>query len=416
MRKNLHYRSFITGACLLLTTISFSQSSDRFAYAITDVNQQGAGWNVLRKINTQTGEYTDVLLNGSDTKLQVYDAATKKAYEVPVDPKYGNIFQAAFGTGVAAAAYDKRNNRLYFTPMQIDQLRYIDLRTMKLYYITDQAFTGLGNLHNDEGKIVTRMVITPSGDGYAITNDGNTFVQFSTTKKGKPVVLGGLIDDPENGGLSIHNRCTSFGGDMVADDDGNLYIISARNNVFKVDIETRVTKHLGTIEGLPENFTTNGVVVDEHGTLIVSSAVYDKSYYTVTPKGWTATEYKASAGVFRSSDLANSNLLATRKRSQTPVIETVTRLDIPLSKNVMVYPNPVTNKNFTVQFSQLQAGNYSIELTDITGRLVMKKNVYVGGEEQVETVSLKSTTAGGIYMVKVVNAEKTVFTQKIMIQ
>ena len=38
-------------------------------------------------------------------------------------------------------------------------------------------------MHNDEAKIVTRMVIAPDGNGYAITNDANTFIRFSTGKK-----------------------------------------------------------------------------------------------------------------------------------------------------------------------------------------------------------------------------------------
>ena len=54
-------------------------------------------------------------------------------------PRYGNILQAPFATGVAAAAYDKKHNRLYFTPMFVDQLRYIDLKTMKVYYVTGSA-------------------------------------------------------------------------------------------------------------------------------------------------------------------------------------------------------------------------------------------------------------------------------------
>ena len=43
---------------------------------------------------------------------------------------------------------------------------------------------------------------------------------------------------------------------MIADNDGNLYVFSARNYVFKVNIETRVATYLGTIKGLPANFTT----------------------------------------------------------------------------------------------------------------------------------------------------------------
>jgi hypothetical protein len=35
-------------------------------------------------------------------------------------------------------------------------------------------------------------------------------------KKLEITQLGSLVDDPSNGGVSIHNRCSSWGGDMIA--------------------------------------------------------------------------------------------------------------------------------------------------------------------------------------------------------
>ena len=414
MRFNLRLSALLAGA--LIISSSVVAQSDRFAYAITDLQKEGTGWNVLRKVNTQTGAYSDVLLNGVDMNQVAYDASTKKPYQPVADTRYGNYMQSAFSTGVAAIAYDKRNSRIYYTPMFIDQLRYIDLKTMKLYYVTDQAFTRLGSMHNDEGKIVTRMVITPGGTGYAVTNDGNTFIRFGTGKKGSAVVLGSLIDDPDNSGVSIHTRCTSFGGDMIADDEGNLFIITARNHVFKVNIETRIAKHVGMIQGLPEQFTTNGVVVDENGTLLASSAVYAKSYFIVDPKTWSASEYKLVDGVFRSSDLANSNVLSTRRKSSSE-ITSIVRPESPLNKNIQIFPNPVSDNRFTIQFTKLEAGDYQVEVTDVMGRQVVQRRVNVSGEGQTENINLRSVTAKGVYLVKVTDRNtKAIFNQKIVVQ
>jgi Secretion system C-terminal sorting domain len=414
MRKNLRRSFVLLGVGLFITSSVLSQS-DGFAFAITDLGKDGSGWNALRKINTQTGEYSDVLLNGSDVNQVAYDATTKRTYLAGADTRFGNYLQPAFSTGVAALAYDKRNNRLYFTPMYIDQLRYIDLKTMKLYYVSDQVFTSFGNMNKEEGKIVTRMVITPDGNGYAITNDGNTFIRFGTGKKIKPVILGSLVDDPGNNNMSIHTSCTSFGGDMVADDNGNLFIITARNLVFKVNIETRSAKYLATIQGLPANFTTNGVVVDQNGALLAASAVYARSYYTINPKTWTATEFKSESVVYRSSDLANSNILITKKTAKELAIIPIS--DFPLSKNIQLYPNPVTNHMFTIQFSKLDAGDYVVELVDVTGRSVMQRRVSVISEIQTENVVFNRFVAQGVYMVKVIDRnKKSLFTQKLVVQ
>ncbi len=247
MRRALLFTALATS---VFASSTLHAQNDRFAYAITDLSKEGAGWNALRKIDLQTGQYSDVLLNGTSDKMMVYDAASKKQLTQKADARYGTMLQSPFATGVAAAAYDKKHNRLYFTPMFVDQLRYIDLRTMKVYYVSDQAFTQMGSMHNDEGKIITRMVIAPDGYGYAISNDGNSFIRFSTSKKSTSIEqLGTLVDDGGNNGISIHNRCSSFGGDMISDDKGNLLIITARNVVFTVNTESKVAKYLGNITG-----------------------------------------------------------------------------------------------------------------------------------------------------------------------
>jgi hypothetical protein len=401
---------------LLVTTLTSQAQTDRFSYAITDITKDGASWNALRKLDLQTGQYSDILFNGSDAKTIAYDAATRKAVEQKSDPKWGTSLNNPFSTGVAALAYDRRHNRLYYTPMFIDQLRYIDLSNMKVYYVTDKAFSGLGTMHGDEGKIVTRMVINPDGTGYAITNDANTFVQFTTDKNPKVTALGSLVDDPSNGAVSVHNRCSSFGGDMIADDRGNLYILTARNNVFQVNIETKTAKLLGNIQGLSQNFTVNGAAVDGDGNILVSSAVDGTSYYTVSPKDWTATPYKASAGIFRSSDLANSNYLSTN-RNATTEIATIKQPISKYSNLVQVYPNPVTNNRFTLEFNKIPSGSYTIEVNDVTGTRVAQRALSINSENQLQSMSLPGASSKGIYLVRVLdNNKRAVYEQKIMVQ
>ncbi len=400
----------ILATTTLISLQNFAQ--DRFAYAITDQQPNTAGWTVIRKVNTQTGEFGDVLLNGFDGNKIPMDATSKKALNNSGENAYQYL---PFSTGVAAMAYDKKNDRLYYTPMFLDQLRYVDLKTMQVYYVTTQTFSKLGNLHNSESKIVSRMVITESGDGYAISNDGYTFIHFTTGKKPQTEVLGSLTDDPSNKDVSVHTKCTGWGGDLIADNEGKLYLLSAHNNIFKIDPDTKVAKHIATISGLPEYFTTNGAVVTEDQQLLVASQFYNKAWYTVNPKDWTATEYKTPAGVYLSSDLANSNVLNTRKNPTT--IATIENAATAANNNVQVYPNPVINHQFNVQLSNLASGDYTIELNDVNGKLVLSKKVNINGKVQLQNVQLNGGTANGIYLVKVVDASgKQVYTQKIVLQ
>jgi hypothetical protein len=415
MRRALPFAAL---AAFVLTSSTLRAQNDRFAYAITDLTKEGASWNALRKIDLQTGQYSNVLLNGTDNKMVVYDAVTRKPLAQMADARFGTMLQAPFATGVAAAAYDKKHGRLYYTPMFIDQLRYIDLRTMKVYYV-NQPFTKMGSMHNDEGKIITRMAIAPDGYGYAISNDGNTFIRFTTGKKTTMIEqLGTLVDDASNNGITIHNRCSSFGGDMICDDKGNLIILTARNIVFTVNTQSKVAKYLGNISGLEQNFTVNGAVVDGDGNMLVSSAVDGNSYYIVNPANWSAKPYAASGGIYRSSDLANSNYLSAKTpKLTTTEIQTLIRPEEKFAKSIAVYPNPVTTSTIRLQFTKVPAGDYTVELRDVLGRRVMQRRIAIESDYQTQELKLDRRNTNGVYMVKVFDGNnQSVFTQKLVVQ
>lgn len=419
MRKCIHFFVFFIGAWLFAFTGS-AQQSDRFAYSITDVQDIGGNWNYLRKLDLQTGEYSPILLTGNDVSFKAYDASSKKQMTAPiVDARWGQLANAPFGTGVAAIAYDRRNNRLYYSPMFVDQLRYIDLKTMKVFYVTEMGFTGKPQKSPDQGNIVTRMAIAADGNGYAMTNDGSQLIRFSTGKKFEVTDLGTIVDDPANKTVSIHNSCSSYGGDMIADDEGNLYVFSARNHVFKVNIESKVATHLGVISGLPAGFTVNGAAVNDNNQIIVGTATKATSYFTVDHKTLVASPYTIAGTVWNSSDLANSNLLATAAKNKNPVTELMSR-NTPANSGdgkIAIYPNPVTSNRFVIQFNDLEAGNYTIQVTDVMGRQVLQQIVNISGDNHAQTVKLDPASSKGVYLVKVTDhSSRGVFSTKMVIQ
>ena len=87
--------------------------------------------------------------------------------------------------GVAACALDARHNRLYFAPMHFSDIRFLDLTK------EDVSFTvvkkniipvSAGNVYQPEENQITRMVIAADGYGYALTNDANHLIRFTTGK------------------------------------------------------------------------------------------------------------------------------------------------------------------------------------------------------------------------------------------
>jgi hypothetical protein len=402
-------------AILLFTTTKSTAQNDQFAYAITDVVKEGSNWKALRKIDLKTGEYSSVLLDGLDAKAKVIDAATKK--QIDLTDLKGNGDLLPFNSGVAAIALDKKHNRLYYTPMQFNQLRYIDLNSMKVYYVTDQPFQDDNRKRNDAGKIISRMVITPDGTGYAISNDASTFIQFNTNKKTALQNLGGLIDDPSNKNMSVQNSCSSYGGDIVADDKGSLYLFSGPNNVFKINPETRVATYLGHINGLPKDFTTNAAVVTPDGQMLISSAVGKVTNFLLDLKTLKATPFQTNNLAYHTSDLANSNYIKTKKSAFT-TIETIKPLKSKLANSIQIYPNPVVEDNkFTIQFNDLSNGTYTLELVGMSGQPILRRNIAIASKTNIQTITFPAASAKGLYLVRLVTAnKKAVFEQKLMIQ
>jgi len=167
---------------ILLTTLVSAQQADRFAYSMTDVPQQNGNWVYLRILDMETGTFSGSLMNGTADKQVVFDAFTKKQLTDLGTNKMGFSEQPAFNSGVAALAYDSKHARVYYTPMFIDQLRYYDIKSQQVYYVT-VPLTNKPAKSSDQGNIITRMVIASDGNGYALTNDGMQLISFTTGKK-----------------------------------------------------------------------------------------------------------------------------------------------------------------------------------------------------------------------------------------
>ncbi len=419
-------RSLLPILLLSIGLPSLSQQIQRTAYAITGGQKGQFNWTEVKLIDLNTGAVLQSVYENGKT-IQVLNARTGRPInnttpvatsDKAISPENNNL---PFSTFSAACAYDKKHNRLYYTPMGINQLRYIDLNSKepRIYYFDGEAFGKVTSLQ-DEANHVTRMVIGSDGNGYALSNDANHLLQFSTGKK--PVIsdLGNLVDGEKNGGVSVHIKCSSWGGDLVADAFGNLYLISARQDVFAIDPKNRVANFKGYISGLPANYTTNGAVVDAEGNIIVSSANSISGYYTVDLNTLKSTLIPTKGEVFNTSDLANGNLAlqkeADQKASAVSAAE-LNRRELIRNANITLTPNPVTEGSVRLYFNNQQAGRYKVQLVDLAGRVVVEQQVTIVNRVQVEEMLLDQKFARGVYLVKLVDSKrKALFADKILLQ
>jgi hypothetical protein len=343
-----------------------------------------------------------------------------------------------FATNSAACAYDKKHERLYYTPMGINQLRYIDLKSGKIYYFEDEPF-GVVKGSYDSQKQITRMVIASDGNGYALTNDANHLIRFTTGKNPEITDLGALSDDAaKNGSRSVHGG--GGGGDMIADASKNLYLITANRQVYKISIDSKVATYMGPITGLPKGFSTNGAMVEEDSKVIIASSESTVGYYRFDLNTLVAEKVSSSPDVFNASDLANGNLAFDKKKKkkkdreqeEEPVVvapeqpkeepttetaRTANPQETLKTGSISVYPNPVRNGYFRLAFNDQPAGRYQVQVVDMQGKLVKAQEVNIANKIQIQEFNIPELTAGGSYLVKVTSTENNVsITNKIVVQ
>lgn len=396
--------SFLLLTALSLTSISYAQSNK--AYAITGQNKGNYNWSNIREIDLATGNVTNTIYEMGKTNFSMADANTKKSI--------GNEGVSPLSSMSAAAAYDAKHNRLFFVAMRSGELRWLDLNSKpdNLKFYTGVPLVESAN-YNDEANNFTRMTIGADGYGYALTNDGNHLVRFSTGNKVVVTDLGNLIDAQSNSGLSVHNKCSSWGGDMVADAFGKLHLFTATHNVFVIDIKTRVTTYSGAILNLPGSFTTNGAAVDKDDHVIVGSANSFDGFYSVNMKDLSATKIQTSGMIYNTSDLANGNILF---QNQNNFGSADLKPEIIGNQFISIYPNPITGTQFKIGFEKIEPGTYNVVLTDLQGRSIMTRELYIRNINQVENINLSKKLASGMYMIKIVDSnKKSVYSDKIVI-
>lgn len=393
--------------------------SDQNTYAITSADKGSNDWVALRTLNMKTGKLSQMLLNMNDKGLLQYDLANNRFKEniagfvLPVPVVAYNPAVPKGNSGVAAMAFDQRTNRLFYVAMNDDILRYIDLSTMKVFADPELSFSKAGNYTFKSTDPVNRLVITPDGYGYTITSY-NRLIRFTTNNKPSFTDMGELKDDPRNREMTIFNTCSNLGGDMVADDAGNLYLITASNHVYKIEIKTRQATYLATITNLPAAFTTNGAAINENGNLLVSSSIYTEASFIVDHKTWKASPSPAIQHLYGIADLASGNVLAVKRSSPSVVF-----FDKPLLKtgNIRVYPNPVLFDEVNIQFNDLPTGNYLIELADPLGRKVIQQKVKLTSQKQTALIQIPASTAQAFYYIRILNEKKAlVSTHKLAVE
>lgn len=370
------------------------------AFAVTGENPGNVNWSIFREVDLSNGSVVRTLYAPVADQLQ--DNA-----DLNSNLPYIN------NNMVAAIAYDGTNKRLYYTTMKGNDLRYLDLSgsTAKTETIPLQNMKTFVP-QPGEASVITRMAFSANGFGYALTNDGEHLIRFTTGEKVSITDLGAIKDGAKNTDHSVHANCQSWGGDMIGDASGSLYLFTMRGNVYKINPSTKVADFVGTIKNLPTDFTVNAATVDAYNNIIVGSAVNTSGYYKVNINTLEAVKVvEGTTNSYNVSDFATSNIL--NAKSSSAVV--VKAKEVKGNSLVSIFPNPITDRNFTIQFTNYKNDNYSIQVKDMTGKAIMQKAVTIA-YDQMESMTLPSTVTNGVYNIVIVNSNgENVYSGKLIV-
>jgi hypothetical protein len=402
---------------------AFSQTSKK-TFVITSGATTPAAYNHISSIDINAGKQLADIFDIS--KRYAYRNNAMRGYEKRTDDRYERTPMAG---AVACMAFDAKNNRLYYVPQHLSELRYLDLKQPEPSFTCFES-QSLNLMHNkdDVANQISRMTIGADGFGYALTNDGEHLIRFSTQET--PVIqdLGVLVDNPSNQ-VMVRSSCTSWGGDIVAASDGSLYLITGRNHIFKVNISSRKADYVGMIKNLPQEFTSNGASVDEDGNLMVScGSSMGKNFsalYKVNMNSFEAQPVAEKMGVGNISDMASSNLLFQKNDKQQlngseiafmPASTPEAENDLP---KVSIFPNPLrSNGRFQVTTSNFkEKGEYRISLVDAAGKAVMDAKMNISTSKTSQSFNFPSRHAKGVYFVQVTDPfNRTVYSQQLIVE
>ncbi|HEX5154324.1 MAG TPA: T9SS type A sorting domain-containing protein [Parafilimonas sp.] len=410
--KNKFLHPFFFALALAITLSSFSQSK-RF-FAVTGDQFGSVNWITFREFNPDAKTPVRTLYIPAQGNETIYDALSGQQLisnnesAVAAAPQTCGCLNKRM---VAAIAYDAKNNRLYYTQMLGNQLRYLDLNStdVKSYAVTTQLLKNFPN-QQGEASVITRMAIASDNNGYALTNDNEHLIRFTTGRQASVTDLGRLADAKSNGENSVRTQYKSWGGDLIADANGNLYLFTMQRLVYKINPKTKLATYLGQIKNMPEDYTVNAAMVENDAYVIVGSSTKTTNYYRVNLSTLESEAIVSkTAQVYNVSDFANESLAFNKANNNSSVVASNLKLT-----TVGVYPNPATDGKLTIQFGNFTPGKYNVQIADMQGKAVMQKEVKISGS-QTEGIFVSSLSTG-TYLLRVLDQDgKNLYTRNVVI-
>lgn len=334
--------------------------------AVTGLTKGRIEFNDFRTINSNDLESSKILLTKTD-KISLESKETEM----------NKI--CSCGQYIAAMTVSQKGDLVYI-PMSGQKVMMINTTSKQG---TQYNFKGL-QVSNDQSNYFARMTTTPDGNMYALNNAGTELLKIADN--GTIQNLGavqGIVESSKSFALAT----AVYGGDMIADAFGNIIVLTANQNVFKINPKNLDSEYIGQIKGLPANYTVNGAAVERDGSVLLG---------TTSPYGLYSLNMDTMEAKFKADySLAIYDL-------SSPYFLRQKEADGLAESGYSLYPTVVKNSELNIVSKSDNRDMLYVTIWNLSERQVFSKTISVKsiGDYQLK---LNGSLLPGIYVLKAVN-------------
>lgn len=336
--------------------------------AATGLTKGRIEFNDFRIINSNDLNSSSVLLTKND--------------KINLESKETEIGKICSCGKYIAAITESLKGDLFYIPMSGQKVMKIDVVSKTG---TEYTYQGLDINSGNQANYYARMTTAPDGYMYALNNAGTEFLKIS--ENGTIQNLGPISQFVEKA-KSFDQETAVYGGDMIADAFGNIYVISASQHVFKINPNKLSSEYLGQIKGLPGNYTVNGAAVERDGSILLGTSSQN-GFYTLnidTMEAGFKADYALSV-----YDLSSPYFLRQNEMDQ-----------ISKDFGYSLYPTIVKNSELNIVSKSDESAVLNVSIWNLSEKRVYSGTVTVksAGDYQLK---LNGSLLPGIYVLKAVN-------------
>lgn len=367
-QKNLNMKRALL-LCAVFMTGYFTNAQD--IVAATGLTKGKIDFNDFRTIDINNLNSSSVLLTKAD-KIN-FESLTTETTKTCSCGKY------------IAAMTMGQNGDLFYLPMNGTKVSMVNTSS-KTGSLIDVPNSLIDN--KNQSTYFARMTTGSDGFIYTLNNNGSELLKISAAGSIQNL---GTVNGIAQQAKTLGNDTAVYGGDMIADAFGNLYVISASAHVFKFNPNKLNAEYIGKISGLADGYTVNGVAVMKDGNVLLATTSAH-GLYTMDMNTLEAT-FKADYSV-PVYDLSSPYFL--RQNMMDEIAGTQSKYSL--------YPTIVKDSELNIVSKSNENSNLQVTVWNLNNKQIYSKSLTVNAIGDYK-VSLNGSLQPGIYVLKAVNQE-----------